>query len=207
MPGDSGTESRLGEPRLRGGGTSGLRGAFTTGVTGCSSSTPGAGRSLCRARASSCACARLSAVCNAITLCLSAVSRHFSHVQYRYLQYRLCPFSSTLSRWFLQRAQLGGARGTAELEAPGSERSSQSSGTRRLQPPPIDTISSCSAVFAVDLARRERTARRAVTMRLIAAGPRSAPPRPAPLPLLLHLLLCTFATMLQIFTRSKSMPC
>lgn len=185
-PGEPGTESQLAEPRdLGGGGGIGLRGSFTIGGSGRSSSTALLDMpvSWARARASSCAWARRSAVCSAITRCRSAVRRHFSHMQLRYLQYRLCPFSSILRRWLRQRAQFGGARGTAELEAPGSERSSQSSGTRRLHPL-TDTMAalSCSAVFAGnrhDQGDRHAT-QRAVTMRLLAAPPRRARPAPRP---------------------------
>lgn len=186
-PGDSGTESKLGEPRERGagGGTAGLRGAFTTGSSGRSSSSPGGCKpdSLARALASSCACARLSAVCRAITRCLSAVRRHFSQLQYRYLQYRLWPFSSTLSRWLRQRAQLGAARGTPELDAPGSERSSQSSGVRRRHAP-TDTMAglSRSPIFAVELPQSVTHARRDARSQYYCSRccPRLPPPPLAP---------------------------
>lgn len=184
-PGEPGTESQLAEPRDLGGGggITGLLGAFTTGGSGRSNSTPVGciPASRARARASSCAWARRSAVWSAITRCLSAVSRHFSHVQYRYLQYRLWPFSSTLRRWLRQRAQLGGARGTPELEVPGSERSSQSSGARRLHAPTDTMAGRASAVFA----ESARVSRRAVTERLR----RGAPPR-ARRATTLHLLRC-----------------
>lgn len=66
-------------------------------------------------RASSWAWARLRAVCMAITLCLSDVSLHFSHLQLRYLQYRLWPFRAIFILWFLQRAQFGGVRGDDDV--------------------------------------------------------------------------------------------
>lgn len=58
-PGEPGMESQLGEPSERdgAGGITGLRGAFTNGGSGRSSSTPGAWEpdSIARALASSCA--------------------------------------------------------------------------------------------------------------------------------------------------------
>lgn len=67
------------------------------------------------ARCSSCVWARRRAVCSAMTRCRSAVRQHFSQLQPRYLQYRLCPFRPILSPWFRQRAQFGGVRGFSEL--------------------------------------------------------------------------------------------
>lgn len=66
-------------------------------------------------KASSCAWARRRAVCMAITLWRSDVSRHFSHLQLRYLQYRLCPLRAIFMRWLRQRAQLGGVLGEADV--------------------------------------------------------------------------------------------
>lgn len=75
--------------------------------------TSSGSRTLC----SSWAWALFSAVWSAITFCLSTVSRHWLQLQYRYLQYRLCPFKRFFSPWFWHLAQFGGVRGfTVEFE-------------------------------------------------------------------------------------------
>lgn len=50
-----------------------------------------------------------------MTLCRSDVSRHFSHLHVRNMQYLLWPLSGTFFLWFRHLAQFGGVLGEAEV--------------------------------------------------------------------------------------------